>query len=148
MNDDLKTPYELFGIECGKGWHPILVPLFEYIEKYNIDKKNDEKIIIKQVKEKFGGLRFYCNFETDELNKLIRQAEAECNVTCELCGTKENVGKTLGWITTCCEDCVRKMSERRNHVIYRWKPLNCDENIKWYEFGQDKDKEPNYKLEN
>lgn len=144
----MKTSFEEFGIECGKGWHPILIPLFDYIEKYNINKNDDEKIIVLQVKEKFGGLRFYCNFYTDDLRNLIRIAESDCAETCELCGTKENVGITLGWITTCCENCVTEMAKQRTHGLYRWKPLNCDEKIKWYEFGQGKVKEPIFKIEN
>lgn len=128
----METPYELFGIECGEGWKEALKPIFAYIEEYN--KNNEEKIEIHQIKEKFGGLRCYCNFVTNELNEIIRNAEYECSNTCELCGSKENVGTTLGWITTCCEDCVKKMSEQRPSNIYRWKPYKCDDNIKWFEY--------------
>ena len=130
----MKTSYESFGIECGKGWHDEIKVVIDYIENYNKDKNDDKKICILQIKEKFGGLRIYCNFYTNELESLIRNAEQNCEHICELCGSKENIGKTLGWITTCCKDCVKKMSEQRTFQTYKWKPYNCDSNIKWCEF--------------
>lgn len=39
-----------------------------------------------QVKEKFGTLRFYMDYATDEMYKLIEEAEAKSAITCELCG--------------------------------------------------------------
>lgn len=46
-----------FGIECGDGWFDLIEQLCEDITKL-IGNKNC-KIIAQQVKEKFGGLRFY-----------------------------------------------------------------------------------------
>ena len=73
MEEKLLSPYELFGVECGEGWHELLKPVFDYIENYNKDKSDENKIIVEQVKEKFGTLRFYCSFYTDELEKLIEE---------------------------------------------------------------------------
>ena len=129
--EKIKTCWDLFGIECGKGWYELLKPLFEYIENYNKNKKDDEKIIIKQVKEKFGTLRFYTSFETDELSELISNAEDESSKTCELCGSKEHVGHTFGWITTCCEECAKKMAKNK---IVRWKP-NDSKDVNFIEFS-------------
>lgn len=143
----METNFEMFGYEFSDGWLSIMKPIESYIEEYNKDKEDDKKIIILQAKEKFGGLRVYCNFYTDELKELIRNAEHEASITCEICGTKENVGTTLGWLMTCCENCIRNMSLKRKNHLYRWKPFNCDEKIKWYEF-QVIDKKPNFKLEN
>lgn len=133
MNTEKKydTPFELFGVECGSGWNDLLKPIFSYIEKYNESIENDDgKIEIHQVKEKFGTLRFYCNFVTDELRKIIYDAEYESSKTCELCGSKDNVGHTIGWITTCCNECAKKMSIK--HPV-RWKPNNCQNDVKWIE---------------
>lgn len=119
VKDTPKTPFELFRVECRSGWNHLIKPLFEYIEKYNQDKKEEDKIEILQVKEKFGGLRFYTNFYTKELDDLIDKATEESYQTCELCGTKENVGHTEGWITTCCKECVKQMARKRGRP-YRW----------------------------
>lgn len=130
----LKSNYERFGVECGDGWKNILQPIFDYIEKYN--NIHDEKIEVLQVKEKFGGLRFYTNFHTEELKELIKHAEDESYVTCELCGSKENIGHTLGWITTCCIECAKNMSIKHNRIV-RWKPIKENNEHKWLEINKD-----------
>ena len=59
-------------------------------------------IIATQVKEKFGGLRFYTNGYTDKVSGMIRMAESMSYRTCEVCG---NPGRsnTHGWISTLCD---------------------------------------------
>ena len=117
-------PFDLFGAECGEGWKCLYEPIIEWIEKYNINKDKEQQIEIHQIKEKFGGLRFYCNFYTDELKEMIRNAEQESFRVCEFCGTKENVGHTISsWYTTCCEKCVIDLSVK-NKKEYRWQDIN------------------------
>ena len=107
-----QTPYELFGIECGDGWRHLYQPIIDYINDYNKDKNDDEKIEILQIKEKFASLRFYCNFYTDELLKMIREAEEESQHTCEICG-KHIDGPIVEhyWWYAECEDCHKKIIE-------------------------------------
>lgn len=112
-----KTPFELFHVECEDGWKSLIQPMFDYIENYNKDKNADKKIIVHQVKEKFGSLRFYTNFYTEELLEMIRNAEQESFHVCEFCGSKENVGHTCGWITTLCKDCAKKLAQKRDRQI-------------------------------
>ena len=59
-------------------------------------------ITASQVKEKFGGLRFYTNGYTDEIGGMIRMAESMSYRTCEVCG---NPGRSNhhGWISTLCD---------------------------------------------
>ena len=130
----LPTPFELFNVECGKGWNNIIQPLFDYIEQYN--KEHDDKIEVLQVKEKFGSLRFYTNFFDNKLGEMIEDAESESNETCELCGSKEKVGKTFGWITTCCQDCAKKIAKNRNNTI-KWRPNKIEDNFKFYLIDKD-----------
>ncbi len=123
-------PYELFGIECGKGWHDLLKPIFEYIENYNQDKDDEHKIEIHQIKEKFGELCVYPNFYTDELRELIHKAEDEASNTCELCGSKEDVGMACeGWLTTKCHKCMKEWC-MENEKPHRWR-RNSDNKIYW-----------------
>ena len=67
-------PYELFGVECGQGWRELYNPIFKYIEEYNKDKTDGEKIYPLQVKEKWAHLEFYTNFVTKELGDMIDKA--------------------------------------------------------------------------
>ena len=111
-NEKLPLPFELFGVECGPGWNELIAPLFDYIQKYNEGKDEEEQIVITQIKEKFGGLRFYTNFVTDELDKMIDKAEEESYNVCETCGTRKDVGETIdGWYETICHECLKKNVE-------------------------------------
>ena len=101
-----QEPYELFGIECGKGWNKLIIPILDYIDLYN--SGHDDKIEILQIKEKFGGLRIYTSFSTPELDQLIDDAEEQSFKTCEYCGSTENVSQTTGWIKTLCSKCMRE----------------------------------------
>lgn len=109
-------PFELFGIECRKGWNSIIEPIIRYIEEYNEGKDEKEQIKILQIKEKYGGLRFYTNFCTPTLEKMIDKAENESYKTCEECGSKKNVGMRLsGWMTTMCMDCLKKEVKEKGY---------------------------------
>lgn len=129
-NDKIHTPYELFGVECGKGWYKLIEPIFKYIEDYNKDKSEDKKIVVLQCKEKWGGLRIYTNFGTDELHKMIDEAEDKSYEICEDCGSEENVGLRLtGWETTMCLECIKKEVKERNYP-QRWL-RNSDNKLFW-----------------
>lgn len=106
-----KWPYEMFGIECGKGWEKLYRPIIEYIERYN--KDHDDKIEIHQIKEKFGGLRFYTSRYTDELRKMIADAESESYGVCEECGKPCGTIRNNFWIYTLCQDCFNSFEKRR-----------------------------------
>ena len=59
-------------------------------------------ITASQVKEKFGGLRFYTNGYTDEVSGMIRMAESMSHRTCEVCGSPGR-SNNYGWISTLCD---------------------------------------------
>ena len=109
-------PFELFGVECHKGWFDLLKPIFEYVQDYNKDKTEEEQIRFLQIKEKCGSLNVYTNFVTPKLSKLIEEAEIKSDEVCEECGSTNDVGKRLnGWITTMCLDCVKKEANEKNY---------------------------------
>lgn len=68
-------------------------------EKYHFDHPR-----ASQVKEKFGGLRFYLTCGTDEMYEAIRKAEEEADRTCERCGMPGE-SRGGGWIKTLCNRC-------------------------------------------
>jgi len=135
-------PFYLFGIECGKGWIPLIKPIIEYIDKYNegIDNPN-EKIHILQIKEKWAQLVIYVSHGTKELYDMIDKAEDESQYICECCGTRENLGTTQGYYMTICHDCCKEMAMERNFGAYKW--LNHSDN-KLYWIYPEKDKEDEY----
>jgi hypothetical protein len=66
------------------------------------------QVIAHQVKEKFGGLRFYYGGNGDPyIDGLVRMAENVASYTCEQCGsTDKTVDRNSGgWIITLCKKC-------------------------------------------
>jgi len=98
-----------WGFECGNGWLNIIDELSKKITELDPD------VQAAQVKEKFGGLRFYIDGGSKEVYKLIDEAEEESYKTCEKCGTKENVSQTkTGWVLTLCDKCKEERQRKEN----------------------------------
>lgn len=101
----LKTPMELFGVECGKGWYPLIEPIFKYIDEYNSSRVVTEHITVTQVKEKWGFLHIYADGANDELDRMIDQAENLSKTICEECGNPGSIRNINGWYWTLCDSC-------------------------------------------
>ena len=83
--------YSAFGCECGDGWFGIIDELCSDIQKIYEENGIPEDIIVTQIKEKYGTLRFYVNVGGSEnvkskVEKAILKAEEKSEVTCEICG--------------------------------------------------------------
>lgn len=61
---------------------------------------------VSQIKEKFGGLRVYMTFATDEMFDIIQDAEDASFEICEMCGAAGRE-RELSWIKTLCDECIR-----------------------------------------
>ena len=106
--DKIKTPWELFGVECGKGWYSLIEPILQYIQDYNKDKPDENKIEVYQIKEKWGTLRLEIGNYPKELGKMIEAAEKASDTTCEKCGAPASIRKCRGWYKTLCDSCYTK----------------------------------------
>lgn len=93
-----RTPYK----PCGDGWIPLINKLAEDLADL------DPNYRIDQIKEKFGGLRFYFTPSTDDeetvqlMNEMVSQAEAKASKTCEKCGAQGELRQT-SWMKTLCD---------------------------------------------
>lgn len=88
-------------LSIGEGWLPIVERLDRDLRAIYPDYR------VQQVKEKFGGLRFYARTSGDgELFQArIREAEAEAKRTCEVCGASgTNRVNPRGWWRTVCNE--------------------------------------------
>ena len=96
------------GFGCGNGWFDIIKDLCQKLEEMIIAFPENERFKYRcvQIKEKFGGLRFYLDHTPKEMWEFIDKAEEKSLKTCENCGA---VGKQTGkgWIKTLCEDCSK-----------------------------------------
>ena len=107
------------GFACGKGWWPIIESLCANIQGH-IDWRNSThdrllednpynhpipnkvaQVTVNQIKEKFGGLRFYYSGGDDIVDGMVRMAESWAGRACETCGAPGTSGGR-GWISTLC----------------------------------------------
>jgi len=82
----------------GSGWNLIIKNLIQDLIRLGWNKE------VIQVKEKFGGLRFYINEGTDEIHQRIGQAELESMKTCEITGRPGKLRTDIGWYRTLCDE--------------------------------------------
>lgn len=102
---DLTTTAMYWGFECGDGWYDIINNLCSKIQNYLDSNPDIPQVVARQVKEKFGGLRFYIEGGDDKVNQFIYEAEELSYNTCEHCGSTDNVKLTKnGWITALCKE--------------------------------------------
>ena len=100
------------GVAIGEGWWPIIQALCGQIH-HHVKWKNEQRdkykrgegcppVIVRQIKEKFGGLRFYYDGGDDMVDGMVRMAESWAARSCEVCG---HPGKARegGWIRTLCD---------------------------------------------
>ena len=95
--------------------------LGEWLEK-NAPKRYLPPIYIQidQVKEKYGGLRFYYTGGDHTIDGMVSLAESLSYKICEDCGSTKDIGYTKGWIATMCKECYEKHPNKEN---LRWEPL-------------------------
>ena len=119
-----------WGITCGDGWYDIIDTLCGAIQTrvdnvnrmIKINRKNSPVYLIpmkpvedliceaSQVKQKYGGLRFYVDGGDEFTEGLVCMSESMSYKTCEMCGTP---GKTEGrWIKTLCVSCRKNQYKK------------------------------------
>jgi hypothetical protein len=103
------------GFAVGAGWWPILEALCANIQSH-IDWRNREsetvpQVVVEQIKEKFGGLRFYYRGGDEQIHGMVRMAEAWADRSCEECGAPGE-RRNGGWIRTLCDQHEAEHQER------------------------------------
>lgn len=96
--------------ECDKGWYPLINELLDKIQKI-VDRDNIEDFEISQIKEKFGELRVYPYFGTDEIFDLIDEYTEKSVHTCEICGKSGETRMINGWLKTLCDEHAQERIE-------------------------------------
>ncbi len=109
------------GFAVGAGWWPIIEALCGQIQHHinwanetreRLLKDNPYKnripdavpqVTVDQIKEKFGGLRFYYTGGDDMIDGMVRMAESWAARHCEECG-RPGRSRGGGWIRTLCDE--------------------------------------------
>lgn len=79
----------------GEGWHPLLEEIYARLLG---------NAYVTQVKEKYGGLRFYVDYTDGATQNFIWNIEEKSYTVCEFCGAPGEPRKG-GWIKTLCDKC-------------------------------------------
>jgi len=102
--------------ECNSGWYQIIKDLITDLIEMGWNQE------ICQVKEKFGGLRFYINAGSDEIHDRIAEAEKASYETCEETGQPGKLRTDLGWwVTLCDEEYEKRLAKRIRAELERRK---------------------------
>lgn len=91
----------IWGFECGDGWYTLIHDLCQSIMTH-CSTTGDPVPVAVQVKEKYGGLRFYVDDATDHVQKIIDHYERISDGICEVCG-EPGTARDDGWLTTRCD---------------------------------------------
>lgn len=85
---------------CRDGWFDLIDALCGRLQE--ISDRTGSKVVARQVKEKFGGLRFYVDGATPEHDNAIAEAEAASHRTCEVCGKPGEIKVASGYVQCRC----------------------------------------------
>jgi len=112
-----------WGISCGDGWYVLIDNLCANIQNrmlnVNRGKPKEAHLICEavQVKEKFGGLRFYTQGCDDYIAGVIGLAESMSYHICSACGNPSSEQKSnRGWIHPHCNECKEKRNKESAEI--------------------------------
>lgn len=92
----------------GPGWRELLEGLLRQLFDNGWDGE------VHQVKEKFGGLRFYTGESSEEIERIISVYEGRSREICEECGKPGKVSSvTPYWLKCVCDECMVKVRAPR-----------------------------------
>lgn len=85
------------------GWNQLVYDLCEEIDCLLDSEYMRETFIVEDIKEKYGGLRYYVSGATNLIYDTIDRYEALSYNTCEVCG-KQGKLRDYGWMRTLCDE--------------------------------------------
>ena len=111
-NGSIQETCMAWGFECGSGWFNIIDTLCEAIQHHvdwksrlmSTEERECFQVTADQVKEKFGGLRFYYSGGDEEIRGMVDMAELMSHKICELCGSP-GIKRSSGWVVVRCDSC-------------------------------------------
>lgn len=105
---DRKPIIDSYFFSVGSGWYGLIKELIVDLIKLGWNKE------ICQVKEKYGGLRWYINGGSDEIYKRINEAETKSYTICEVTGKPGELRTDIGWYRTLCDEEYGKVKNNGN----------------------------------
>ena len=142
ISEDERNIYRRFGCECAGGWYQLINDLCQAITDIYAEAEVSVDIVIVQIKEKFGSLRFYYSFEDSpnqlhaldflgstslriypnndktkkklrhDIAEIVRSCEEKSSTICESCGYEGVIRMDMRWKQTLCDDCYYKYQKK------------------------------------
>ena len=123
-----------------KGWADVLYPYLEKLTAILNYYKLTDYLYIQQVKEKFGGLRFYYSFWNEDrdfnekeqkgaelFQSVAWKMESATETVCCDCGATENIECYGGWVHFACPECEAKRQKEWQEACEEWKKMRAQE---------------------
>jgi hypothetical protein len=112
--EELYTKYGYIlkcSFECDDGWLSLIDDCLDKIAK----TKQPKHFNVIQIKEKFGSLRVYTNYSTDEIDKIISDVEDVSYRICEMCSETKTVKmRNRGYqLKTLCSFCANELGFKK-----------------------------------
>ena len=127
--------YGAFGLDIGNGWFQIIHDMCAEITKVYQTEGEEVDLVVDQVKEKFGTLRFYYHPKGHDVifhafdfldggpslqvrpgtsnlyqkvAEIVKKYEEMSGHVCEVCGKPGSLRNDLRWVLTLCEEHYRR----------------------------------------
>jgi hypothetical protein len=138
---DMMATCMSWGMECDDGWFDILKQCMTQLQ-YCCNKFSDDnrkvQVIANQIKEKYGGIRFYASYynandvEYEILDSLIDRLENSALNTCEVTGERGSLCSKGGWLRTLSYTQARKLGykacDEETEEYWKEKDLKNEQN--------------------
>ena len=126
---DSASAYQSFGIEAGSGWYELIRKLCRELMEACAQAGRENDLVVDQVKEKYGELRFYFHLEggtveenaplNHRLYDMIERYEETSKQVCELCGAPGELRELklrggMVWYQTLCDEHYASRQEKLN----------------------------------
>lgn len=109
---DIEPAFDGERLEGTAGYHPSNGEVGQRIKGWYTSEHaphpnpfHPDNFEVRQVKEKFGGLRFYKNGGDKRYNEHVQAMQIQSYYTCEECGDPGTFRGDLGWVRTLCTAC-------------------------------------------
>ncbi|WP_374088055.1 hypothetical protein [Methylomicrobium lacus] len=120
-----KDPLYYWGIQCGDGWYELVHSVSELLTRHNPEIESE------QIKEKFGGLRFYHTHGDDYASGVVEMAGHISFQICEACGDPGIKRDHDGYISTLCEKHKGRKSKAIGKDLAATTPIDDDIGNGW-----------------
>lgn len=103
-------------LECDKGWFSHIEKASRKLEEINRQIPLEaQRVVAAQIKQKFGGLRYYYHLPdgfpkelVSQVRDVMNEAHTACDTTCEWCSKPGKLDQSKGWLLCLCEECTEK----------------------------------------